>query len=104
MCLNMLRAPTSCLQLGETALHVAAKIGDLPIVKYLIQNGASTNLRNRVKHGFLGQGFLRCWILDLKVQIGKNANDSGCGLGLLLETELGMASFQHPRVNFDIGI
>ena len=36
------------LQASETALHVAAVIGELEVVKVLVRHGADIHLRNRV--------------------------------------------------------
>ena len=63
MPLSPLRAPVSGMQMGETALHAAAKIVELAIIKYLIQEGATVNLRNQVRHGMWRRRGLLVWIL-----------------------------------------
>ena len=68
------------VQFAETALHAAATIGSLPIVKLLIQNGASPNLKNKVMHGLWGGKeavwrLIACWILALELGVGDSVSD-----------------------------
>ena len=51
------------IQDGYTALMHASKEGHLPVVEYLVQQGAAIDIQNKVKNSISSMYYLGCLLL-----------------------------------------
>lgn len=52
------------LQIGDTALHVAAALNHKKTVNLLLEAGADANIRNNVSHVISWNAWISLWLCD----------------------------------------